>query len=73
MLPGPRGLWTVDFGLRTSLAAIQRALCARAALAENERVNHRRRDIVMAQQLLNRADVRAALEQCGGKAVSERV
>ena len=55
------------------LQAIQRAFRAGATLAENVRVNHGRRDVVMAQQLLDCANVRAALEQGGSEAVTERV
>ena len=39
-------------------------------MAEYVSVNHRRRDIVVAQQLLNRADVRAPLEEGCGKGVT---
>ena len=53
--------------------AIQRAFRAGATLAQHVRVNHRRRDVVVAQQFLYGADVRAPLEEGCGKRVTKRV
>ena len=61
--------WCMEV-LRQFSQAIQRALGAGATLAQHVRVDHRRRDIVMAQQFLNRADVRAPLEEGCGKRVT---
>ena len=59
--------------LRQFSQAIQRAFRAGATLAQHVRVDHRRRDVVVAQQFLYGADVRAPLEQGCGKRVTKRV
>jgi hypothetical protein len=52
------------------LQTIQRALHPAASLPQHVRIKHRRGHIVMPQQLLNRPNVRPALEGVGGKAVT---
>ena len=51
----------------------QRAFDAAAALVQHVRVDHRRLHVGMAQQLLDRADVVARLQQVRGEAVPRRV
>src|SRR6266446_8225534 len=55
------------------LEAIQGTFHPAAARAQNVRVNHRGRDIVMSEQLLNRPDVCPALQGVGRKAVAKGV
>jgi hypothetical protein len=56
-----------------SYRQIQRAFGAAATLIDHVCVNHRRRDIVVAQQFLNGPDVRPTLEEGGSEAVPNRV
>ena len=53
--------------------AIQRAFHSAAALPQHVRIDHGGRDVVVPQQLLNRPNVRPALEGMGGEAVSKSV
>ena len=53
--------------------AIQRAFHPAAALPQHVRVDHVRGDVIVAQQFLDRADVRPALEGVRGEALPERV
>lgn len=59
-------------GVKT-LQSVCGALHALRAETQNVRVDHRRRYVAMAQELLHRPDVLAALEEMGGKGVTERV
>src|SRR6185369_12142464 len=47
------------------LKAIERAFRPASALAEHMGINHRRRNVIVPQQFLDRPDVRPALEQVG--------
>jgi len=64
MAQRPRG-----FFLLPVLCASHRELRA----IQHVGVDHRRRDIAVAEQFLHRADVRAGFEQVGGEAVPQRV
>ena len=55
------------------LKAVQRTFHPATALAYHMGVNHRRGDIFMPQQFLDRPDVRAALQSMRGKTVTKRV
>lgn len=58
---GCLGLWTLD------LSQIQRAFDSQPGLLHHMRINLRRRHILVAQQILHRADVRAPFQQMCGK------
>ena len=51
--------------------AIQGAFHAAGALLEDVGVDHRRRNILMAKEFLDGADVGSALEGMGGKTMAE--
>src|SRR5262245_36221587 len=53
--------------------AVRRAQDAATAAVEHVRVDHRRRDIAMPEQLLDGADVVPSLEQMRREAVAQRV
>ena len=55
------------------LQPVQRTPHAARAPLQVVRVDHRRRDIGVLQQLLNRSDVRPGVEQVGGETMSQRV
>src|SRR3990170_7201867 len=57
--------------LLRALNAIERAGDAAAALVEDVRVDHRGRDILVAEKLLDGADVIAALQQMRGETVPQ--
>jgi len=54
------------------LLQIKRAFYA-CSFVENVRVNHRRADILVSEQFLNRADVVMIFKQVRGKAVPQRM
>ena len=68
---------TLNFQPRTSARSrsqtIQRAFHPAAALAHDMGVYHRSGDIFMAQQFLDRPDVRSGLQSVRGKTVTERM
>src|SRR5664279_4944214 len=55
------------------LQTVERAAHALAATVENVRVDHRRADVLVAEQLLDGADAVAALEQMRREGVAQRV
>src|SRR3990170_4201621 len=57
--------------LLRALNAIERAGDAAAALVEDVRVDHRGRDILVAEKLLDGADVITALQQMRGETVPQ--
>ena len=52
---------------------VQRTPHGDSRLIEHMRIDHRRRDILVAQQILNRADIVARLQQMRGERVAKRV
>src|SRR5678815_2465887 len=60
-------------GRSSARAAIERARHGARAPVQNVRVDHRRRNIGLAEQLLHGAYVMSALEQVSGKGVSQGV
>ena len=61
------------YGWRVLAQVIKRATHGEAALFEDVGVNHGCFDILVAEQLLNRADIVAILQEMGGEAMAEGV
>jgi hypothetical protein len=59
--------------MRDGSEPIERAADALQALLEDVGVDHRRLDVLVAQQFLHGADVVPGLEEMDGEAVTERV
>src|SRR6266581_149112 len=59
--------------VRPDRKPIQRAHHSSPALVQHVRVDHRRRDVRMPEQLLHSADVVAIVQQMGGKEMAQRV
>jgi hypothetical protein len=52
---------------------VERNPNAETGFVQNMRINYRRGNILVSQELLDRADIVAAFEQMGGKAMTESV
>ena len=79
MLPGSAAYLTIGRRLISAgdiavfIRAIRWALNASAAAIQNMRIDHRRADVAVAEQLLNRPNIISILQQMGRKRMAKRV
>jgi hypothetical protein len=66
-------LYNILSGAAGPLQAIQRALHPASPHSQNMRINHRRRNVLMPQQLLHRPNIRSSLQRMRRETVPERV